>query len=141
MRISSYTRKSFLIYDFATASEFSYIGGKFDFFYQCILIDMNETCSGYMLLASDRETADLQGVRRLASGRAKPLPELMQELHRLLELMQELPWDLLRELRVPPSACLHARRDSRFRWAERKYRTHKRQFKNHSALKVTKNRN
>jgi hypothetical protein len=79
-----------------------------------------------MLLASDRETADLQGVRRLASGPAEPLPELMQEdllpelmqeLHQncLPELMQKLNRDLLQELRVPPSACLHARRASRFR--------------------------
>ncbi len=82
---------------------------------------MSETCSGYMLLASDRETADLHGVRRLASGRAEPLPELMQELHRLPELMQELHRlpelmqelhrnlqelhrDPLQELRVPLSA-------------------------------------
>jgi hypothetical protein len=88
-------------------------------------------------LTSDRETADLQGVRRLASGRAEPLPELMQELHRLPELMQELnrlpelmqelhrnllpelmqelPWGLLQELRVPPSVYLHVRRASKFR--------------------------
>jgi hypothetical protein len=102
---------------------------------------MSEKCNGYMLLASDRETADLHGVRRLASGPAEPLPELMQgrgihrlpelmqelhrdllpelmqELHRdlLPELMQALHRDLLKELRVPPSACLHARRASRFR--------------------------
>jgi hypothetical protein len=82
-----------------------------------------------MLLASHRETADLHGVRRLASGPAEPLPELMkkfhrdlppelmQELHRdpLPELTQELHRNRLQELRVPPSACLHARRASRFR--------------------------